>query len=79
MQESFLKVIKGNSEMSNLDIVLEGITRSDWIMRYISGTAVEDAIQTGRSGKSCDKVFSTCTVNLQFFYSGVQNLMQNFV
>lgn len=79
MQQSYQKVAEGSQEMSNVDIILEGITRSDWIMRYISGTAIEDAVRTGRSGKSCDKVFCTCTVNLQFFYSGVQNMMKNVV
>lgn len=79
VQDSIQKLSKSSREASNLDIILEGITRSDWIMRYISGTAIEDAIKTGRNGESCDKVFATCTVNLQFFYTGIQDMMKNVV
>uniref|UniRef100_A0A336MF90 CSON000712 protein n=1 Tax=Culicoides sonorensis TaxID=179676 RepID=A0A336MF90_CULSO len=79
VQKSYKKVLKNEREASNLDIILEGITRSDWILRFISGTAIDDAIQVGRSKKNCDKVFSSCAFDLQFFTSGIQGMMKNVI
>lgn len=77
VQESLQQVSKGRKEATTVDIVLEGISRTDWILDFISGSAIEDAIHAARYKKSCDNAFPSCKVNLKFFYSGVQNMVNN--
>lgn len=59
------------------DVVIEGISRTDWMLNFISETAIEDAINVAKQEKDCDRSFPTCSVNLKFFYSSIQKLMHN--
>lgn len=46
-----------------VDTVVEGLSRADWMDRFLTGTAIEQAIQAGRQRKtSCEKMFPHCAI-----------------
>uniref|UniRef100_A0A182TY32 Uncharacterized protein n=1 Tax=Anopheles melas TaxID=34690 RepID=A0A182TY32_9DIPT len=46
-----------------VDTVVEGLSRADWMDRFLTGTAIELAIQAGRQRKtSCEKMFPHCAI-----------------
>uniref|UniRef100_A0A336N4K9 CSON011571 protein n=1 Tax=Culicoides sonorensis TaxID=179676 RepID=A0A336N4K9_CULSO len=77
VQKSIKKVNQNMPDTSHFDNIIEGLTRSDWSMKYVSGTAIEDAIQTARLGKNCNRVFASCSYRFKFLYSGISNFVKN--
>uniref|UniRef100_A0A182YKH6 Uncharacterized protein n=1 Tax=Anopheles stephensi TaxID=30069 RepID=A0A182YKH6_ANOST len=52
------------NKATTVETIVEGLSRADWIGQFISGTAVEDAIQTARGVRtSCEKTFHNCAIS----------------
>uniref|UniRef100_A0A336MFK7 CSON000713 protein n=1 Tax=Culicoides sonorensis TaxID=179676 RepID=A0A336MFK7_CULSO len=66
VKRSLRKITENKSQVTQFDTIIEGLTRTDWIMQYVSGTAIEDAIQTGRLERNCDSVFPTCSYRFNY-------------
>lgn len=45
-----------------MDKFIATMANSDWAMKFISGTAIEQAIQMGKSDRSCIDMLSNCTM-----------------
>lgn len=76
VKESRRKILDNKKTASKFDVVIEGISRTDWMLSFIAETAIEDAINVARKQKDCDASFPTCSVNLRFFYSSIQNIVR---
>uniref|UniRef100_A0A182VX61 Transmembrane protein n=1 Tax=Anopheles minimus TaxID=112268 RepID=A0A182VX61_9DIPT len=51
------------SKATSVDTIVEGLSRADWLSPFISGTAIEQAIQTARKERSsCEKSFPSCAI-----------------
>uniref|UniRef100_A0A182NA90 DUF4781 domain-containing protein n=1 Tax=Anopheles dirus TaxID=7168 RepID=A0A182NA90_9DIPT len=61
VKEAAAAVAEGKA--SSVDTIVEGLSRADWIGRFTTGTAVEQAIQAGRQRQtSCEKTFPDCAI-----------------
>uniref|UniRef100_A0A182QVB2 DUF4781 domain-containing protein n=1 Tax=Anopheles farauti TaxID=69004 RepID=A0A182QVB2_9DIPT len=61
VKEATVAVAEGKA--SSVDTIVEGLSRADWMGRFITGTAIEQAIQAGRQRHtSCEKTFPDCAI-----------------
>lgn len=74
VRESRQKIMQNTG--SKFDVVIEGASRTDWMLKFIAETAIEDAINVAKRGMDCDDSFPTCSVNLKFLYSSIQTLVR---
>ncbi|XP_058452136.1 uncharacterized protein LOC131430897 [Malaya genurostris] len=61
---------------SDLDVLINGLSGADWALKFIAGTAIEDAIRAGRQNQNCEQTFSVCRIRpevLQRFVSESSN------
>lgn len=52
-------------EVSSLDKAIDAITTNQVFRTAMEGTAVQEAIQTGREGRDCPRTYSHCGLSLE--------------
>lgn len=52
---------------SHFSRIVEGLSRSDWALEYVTGTGIDFAIRIGRSERSCENVFKKCKPSFWVF------------
>lgn len=45
-----------------LNALITAVTHSEWAMKFVSGTAVEYAIDMAKTERDCNEVFNQCTL-----------------
>lgn len=48
---------------NKMDALITAVTHSEWAMKFISGTAIEHAIEMARAEKNCYETFDRCTLS----------------
>lgn len=73
VQKSMKEIQVKGDDATLLNTVLEGITRSDWAMKFVDGSAIGDAIRVARDKKNCVKSYSACKVDFKFLKESLQS------
>ncbi|XP_055524549.1 uncharacterized protein LOC129718138 [Wyeomyia smithii] len=47
---------------STLDTLVNGLSSSDWAMKFTTGSAIDDAIRAGRRNANCEQAFPVCRI-----------------
>uniref|UniRef100_A0A336MX15 CSON008574 protein n=1 Tax=Culicoides sonorensis TaxID=179676 RepID=A0A336MX15_CULSO len=79
IKESRTRIMKNRILASKLDTIIEGVSRTEWILNFIAETAIADAVKVAQRNENCDLAFPTCSVNLKFFYGGIQKMVNKFI
>lgn len=52
-----------NHNENKLDALITAVTHSEWAMKFVSGTAIEHAIEMAKDDKDCSQIFNRCTLS----------------
>nr|XP_019541955.2 uncharacterized protein LOC109412795 isoform X2 [Aedes albopictus] len=47
---------------SRLETVINGLSEAEWALKFTTGTAIEDAIRTGRRNLNCGQAYPSCRI-----------------
>lgn len=47
---------------SRMDTVINGLSEAEWALKFTTGTAIEDAIRTGRRNVNCGQAYPSCRI-----------------
>lgn len=64
--EKVKRAASHNHNENKLDALITAVTHSEWAMKFVSGTAIEHAIQMAKAEKDCLEIFDKCTLSWPF-------------
>lgn len=69
--------INEDEKVSSLDRMVESITTNQIFRTAMRGTAVQEAIEAGRKGQNCSRIYRQCGFSMESIVGLVSNLLQS--
>lgn len=75
VREAAIESNETQEEISTLDRMVDGLSTNQILRTALQGTAIQEAVDSGRSGENCARAYPQCGFSLETIFSLMSHVM----
>ncbi|XP_043484980.1 uncharacterized protein LOC122512904 [Leptopilina heterotoma] len=75
VREAAIETNDTQEEVSSLDRMVDGLSTNQILRTALQGTAIQEAVDSGRSGENCSRAYPQCGFSLETIFSLASHVM----
>lgn len=75
VREAAIETNDTQEEVSSLDRMVDGLSTNQILRTALQGTAIQEAVDSGRAGENCSRAYPQCGFSLETMFSLASHVM----
>lgn len=75
VREAAIDANETQEEISSLDRMVDGLSTNQILRTALQGTAIQEAVDSGRAGENCSRAYPQCGFSLETIFSLMSHVM----